>query len=93
MHEKYTVTNRFHTLIEIDETATHRYERFIETNKETAKEVLPEKRLVRKHKDCSDTRVTPSRKSIEGAYRPCQQCPDSANNNALRQKLQGTIQV
>ena len=50
IQERYTVAvkNRFYTLTAREETATERYERFIDANKEAARETLPEIKFAKK---------------------------------------------
>ena len=62
------VKNRFQLLEEEDDSASERYEKFTEANKEAAEKVIPVKNKSRKACFLSDPRVTKAREEIKAAY-------------------------
>ena len=75
LQKLYTVEvhNRFQPLEEVDESATDRYQRFVNAHKEAAEKVIPLKKRTKRVQFSNDQRVALARNKITEAYTEYQQ--------------------
>ena len=91
--EQYAVAvkNRFDALYTEEGSATEKYDHFIEANREAAKEILPQRKKLKKKSASGDTRVQAARNLVQIAYNEYQTDPSYPNQDKLqgeKQKLQ-----
>lgn len=83
-HYNIEVRNRYQPLVDMEESATQKYEKFIIANREAAEIVIPVKKRSCRARYSSDVRVTGAREEIKVAYRTYEQ--DTNERNRLQYK-------
>ena len=87
IRERYTieVKNRFEVLSTEGESATEKYQQFIEANKEKAEEILPQRKRRKKANTSNDDRVQNARTQVQEAFTKYEAQSD---NTKLQEELQ-----
>ena len=78
------VRNRFEPLEIAEESATEKYDRFINANREAAEKVIPRKKRTRKTNISSDPRVITAREKIKKEYDTYQKDTSDENRSAYK---------
>ena len=92
-NDKYTieVKNRFSVLCTDEESATERYDHFIEANKVVASEILPQRKRTKKKCTSTDARVQSARELVQTAFDVYATEASNANQDKL-QKAKAKLQ-